>query len=439
MSRFRPLRVIGATVGALVILSVGVYGPATLLGPLPAATATVVTPAAGEAVPFPPVLPATGGSAVIGLATVTPDPAAAETSETPVAPVLDAAALATTQPLAVAGTADPLPMAAATKIVTALVVLDAKPLAPGDTGPQVPITAADYQNYIDYGNSGARTVVVFPGELWNETELLQAMILGSSNNHADTLARWAFGSLDAYTAAANAWLAEQGLDGTSVADATGLSDDSVGTATDLARLAGLAAADPVIGAILSQPASALVGQRGVDNTTAFLPEEGVTGITRSYTDGAGVCFLFTGQVQGPDSVYTFAGALLGEPDYDTLTSDVTALMESARAGVRELPTLAQGDAYVEFSTPWGAEASGTVRTATTTFGWQAQAPGEVEVTVEPLSTGRAGKTVGRVTVEAGGADVTSTLVLDRTISAPVLGWRLLHPVPMITALVAANR
>ncbi|HSP53062.1 MAG TPA: hypothetical protein VLO00_09220, partial [Cryobacterium sp.] len=357
----------------------------------------------------------------------------------PATTTVDTAALAATVPLAVAGTADPLPMAAATKIVTALVVLDAKPLAPGETGPQVPITAADYQDYLDYYSTGNRTVIVFPGELWTEAELLQAMILGSSNNHADTLARWAFGSLDAYTAAANAWLAEQGLDDTRVADATGLSDDSAGTASDLARLAGLAAADPVIGAILSQPASALVGQRGVDNTTAFLPDEGVTGISRSYTDEAGICFLFTARVQGPDSVYTFAGALLGEPDYETLTTDVTALMESARAGVRELPTLAQGDAYVTFSTPWGAAASGTVRTATTTYGWQAQAPGDAEVTLEKLSTGRAGKTVGRVTVEAGGADVTSTLVLDRTISPPGLGWRLLNPGPMISALIAANR
>ncbi|MCY7287367.1 MAG: hypothetical protein LH624_03745, partial [Cryobacterium sp.] len=289
------------------------------------------------------------------------------------------------------------------------------------------------------GNSGARTVTVFPGELWTETELLQAMVLGSSNNHADTLARWAFGSLDAYTVAANTWLTEHGLDGTRVADATGLSDGSVGTARDLARLAGLAATNPVIGAILSQPAGALVGQRGVDNTTAFLAEEGVTGISRSYTDGAGVCFLFTAQVQGADSVYTFAGALIGEPDYDTLTADITALMESARAGVRELPTLAQGDAYAEFSTLWGAKASATVRTATTTYGWQAQAPGDAEVTLETLSIGRAGTTVGRVTVVAGGADVTSTLVLDRTISAPGLGWRLLHPAPLIKALIDSTR
>jgi D-alanyl-D-alanine carboxypeptidase (penicillin-binding protein 5/6) len=433
MSRFRPARIIGVTVGALVILMLGVYGPATLLGPLPAATATLVTPEARAANPFPPVLPAAGGSAVVGLTTVVPDPAAPATT------TLDATELASRVPLGVGGTADALPMAAATKIVTALVVLDAKPLELGAAGPKIPITAADYQDYIDYGNSGARTVVVFPGETWTETELLQAMILGSSNNHADTLARWAFGSIDSYLDAANAWLARQGLSRTRVADATGLHDDSMGTATDLARLAGMAAATPVIADILARPASALVGQRGVDNTTAFLPKEGITGISRSYTDAAGVSFLFTAQVRSEESVFTFAGAVIGEPDYDALTADMTALMQSARAGVSELPILAGGDAYVRFSTPWGATSSGTVRTEKSRFGWQATTPGAAKVNLDTFSTGRAGKTVGRVSVQAGGDAVSAPLVLDRTISAPGPGWRLLNPVPMITALLDSIR
>ncbi|TFC87696.1 hypothetical protein E3T26_14235 [Cryobacterium sp. TMT1-21] len=433
MSRYRPGRIIGSAVGALVILAVGVYGPATLLGPLPAASATLDTPAPGPASASPPVLPAAGGSAVIGLTTLTPDPTA------PTTVTLKAGDLGEHVPLAVGGTRDALPMAAATKIVTALVVLAEKPLPAGDAGPKIPISAADYQDYISYGSTGARTVVVFPGEEWTETELLQAMVLGSSNNHADTLARWAFGSIDAYVAAANAWLGTQGLTGTVVADATGLSEKSAGTATDLARLAGLAASDPVIAGILAQPASALVGQRGVDNTTAFLADEGVTGISRSYTDAAGICFLFTAQVRTGASVFTFAGAVIGEPDYDALTADVTALMESARSGVTELPVLALGDAYARFSTPWGATSSATVRTAKTRFGWQAVAPGVADVKLDSISTGRAGRTIGRVSVEAGGESVSSPLVLDRTIPAPGLGWRLLHPVAMITALLDANK
>jgi D-alanyl-D-alanine carboxypeptidase (penicillin-binding protein 5/6) len=428
MTQFRPGRLVGITVGALAILMVGVYGPATLLGPLPAVNVTRVTPAPAPAGRFPPVLPGRGGSAVVAQET------AASGGTTPAAALIGA-----TVPLAVGGVTDALPMAAAAKIVTALVVLDAKPLAAGTAGPKIPITAADYQDYIDYQNSGARTVVVFPGELWTETELLQAMVLGSSNNHADTLARWAFGSIDAYVEAANTWLAAHGLVGTTVADATGLHDASAGTATDLAYLAGLAAANPVISDVLSNPASALVGQRGVDNTTAYLPDEGITGISRSYTDAAGVCFLFTARIESGASVFVFSGALIGEPDYDSLSADLTALMASARAGVSELPVLAKGDAFVRFTTPWGATSVGTVRTSKTRFGWQAQAPGAATVTLDDFSTGLAGRTIGRVSVEAGGTPVSAPLVLDRTISAPGPGWRLLNPVPMITALLAANR
>ncbi|MBC7441284.1 MAG: hypothetical protein H7311_01945, partial [Ramlibacter sp.] len=83
--------------------------------------------------------------------------------------------------------------------------------------------------------------------------------------------------------------------------------------------------------------------------------------------------------------------------------------------------------------------SATVRTAKTRFGWQAVAPGVAAVKLDDISTGRAGRTIGRVSVEAGGETVSSPLVLDRTIPAPGLGWRLLHPVPMITALLDANR
>jgi D-alanyl-D-alanine carboxypeptidase (penicillin-binding protein 5/6) len=416
MSRFRPVRFIGVTVGTLVILAVGVYGPATLLGPLPAVTATLVTPNAAAANPSPPSLPKLGASAVIAQAD---------------------AASPTGAPLATGGATEALPMASAAKIVTALVVLDAKPLTVGQAGPKVAISTADYQSYIDYAKSQARTVVVFPAEKWTELELLQAMILGSSNNHADTLARWAYGSVDAYLVAANAWLTTNGLTGTHLADATGLHDSSVGTATDLARLAGLAEANPVVADVLAKPASALVGERGVENTTAYLPAAGITGISRSYTDAAGVCFLFTARVPIGDSSFSFAGAFIGEPDYDTLTKDLTALMKSARAGVSDLPILAKGDAYARFEAPWGDTASGIVRVAKARPAWQALVPGDATVKLDTFSTRRSGAIVGRVAVDAPSGTVSSPLVLDRAINDPGLGWRLLHPAAMIAALIAS--
>jgi serine-type D-Ala-D-Ala carboxypeptidase (penicillin-binding protein 5/6) len=416
MNRFRPGRFLGVTAGALVILALGVYGPATLLGPLPAVRATRLTPAATAANPSPPALPAAGASAVIPLAA-------------------NGARRTDAEPLAVAGSVDPLPMASAAKLVTALVVLDAKPLESGRSGPSMTITAEDHQGYLDYANEGARTVAVFQGEAWTERELLQALVLGSSNNHADTIARWAYGSIDAYLAAATVWLAEHKLTGTRVLDTNGLHDASAGTAADLARLAGIAAWTPAISELLANPSSALADRRGVDNTTAYHPELGVTGISRSYTDAAGVCFLFTGRVGEGEAAYRFAGAILGEPDYDTLSADLTALMHSAVAGVTDVDVLTEGDAFVRFESEWGQTANGVIGASKSRYGWQAAAPTGADVTLEGFSTRSGGATVGRVAVRAAGASVSSPLVLDRAISDPGPGWRLLNPIPVIAALV----
>jgi D-alanyl-D-alanine carboxypeptidase (penicillin-binding protein 5/6) len=419
---------LGILVGTFVILAIGVYGPATLLGPLPAATVDLSRPDAPVNA-SPPALPDAGSSGILALTPLdaTPPADSADAEDVPPA-VADS-------PIATGGGTDALPMASAAKIITALVVLDAKPLVVGEPGPAYSLVTADYRDYLDYTADGARTVIVFPGESWTQRELLQAMILGSSNNHADTLARWAFGSVEAYVTAANTWLAANGMPDTRVADANGLLDESAGTGADLARIAGLAAIDPVIADIIANPASALVNQRGVSNTTAYLPELGVTGISRSYTDAGGVCFLFTAAVTVNDQTFTFAGGFLGEPDYDTLTADLTALMASATAGVTELPVLAEGDSYADLDTAWGDTAEAVVATPRTRFGWQVAVPTGTEVDLDDITTGRAGFRVGRVSVDAFGEKVTSPLELSESLIDPGPGWRLLHPVPVIGALL----
>ncbi|MFO7689269.1 MAG: hypothetical protein R6W83_01730 [Cryobacterium sp.] len=424
MTSFRPARFLGILTGTVVILGIGVYGPATLLGPLPDVTMTMVVPEAAALPLSPPRLPGTGASAITIVSSS--DVAATETPSTP------------REPLAVAGTAEAVPMASAAKLITALVVLDARPVTDA-ANPSITLTAEDYQDYLDYDGAGARTVTVFADEVWTEQEMLQALLLGSSNNHADTLARWAFSSVDAYVAAANTWLDAHGLTETRVVDATGLDARSTGSAADLARLAAIAAGDPVVSGIIAAPATALASRRGVDNTTEFLPDLGVTGLSRSYTDAGGVCFLFTAAVVTGESTFTFAGAMIGQPDYDTLTAAVTTLMDSAVTGVTELPLLALDAPYASFESVWGRTVFGVVAVAQTRVGWSAVAVGDPVVTADPFATGRAGDTVGRVTVDTGSSDtVSSPLKLDGTLRDPGPGWRLLNPVPLITALIQSR-
>lgn len=438
MSRFRLGRFVGVLTGTVVILGVGVYGPATLLGPLPDATMTLVNPDAVVSTVSPPALPAAGASALVTVGTVSPagETVAGEDSDSPADPA--ASAVETLVPIAIGGTTDAVPMASIAKVITALVVLDAKPITDG-SGPTITLTTADYQSYLDYTNQFSRSLAVFQGETWTEHEMLQAVLLGSSNNHADSLARWAFGSVEAYTEAANEWLAGNGFSDTRVVDATGLDAASAGTGADLARLAGTAATDPVVSDIIANPAAALAG-RGIDNRTEFMADEGVIGLSNSYTDAAGLCLLFTAHVVSGDSTFIFAGAIVGAADQDTLDADMTALLSSAQAGVAELPLLASGAAYASFATEWGETASAVVGVPKTQVGWQAVATGAPEVSIDAFATARRGETIGRVRVATGdGSTVSSPLELDASIRDPGAGWRLLNPGPVIAELIDSRR
>lgn len=401
----RVVRGFGIFVGVLVILAVGLYGPATLLAPLPDATMTVreVDLDTGGS---PPALPNEGASAI------------AESAEASV--------------IAHAGETEAVPMAGIAKVVTALVVLEAKPMEPDGVGETVPITSRDFLRYNNYRDAGARVVTVYTDDTWSQRAVLQAVLLGSSNNHADTLAAWAFGSVDDYVEAATAWLAEQGLDDTAVVDATGLSPDDVSTASDLSRLAALAMANPVIPTVLTDEVSGIAETRGVENTTSYMADRGVTGISRSFTTQAGICLLFAATVRVDDAEYTFYGALVRMPDWDSLDDAMTALMDSAEEGVHTGPALPEDTPVATFTTEWGQKATGVIGSSATTTRWVSGSP-NVEVTTEGFALATQGDIVATGTVSHGTSTVQIPVKIDDTINAPDVMWRLGHPFELIPA------
>ncbi len=396
-------RAIGIAAGTVVILAVGLYGPATLLAPLPHAEMTA-TKVERDSNGTPPVLPEAGASALT------------ESADGPV--------------MVTAGDSEQLPMAGIAKVLTALVVLDEKPMDADEDGELVPITSEDFLIYNDYRDAGTRVVTVYTDDTWTQRDVLQAMLQGSSNNHADTLAAWAFGSVDEYVASANDWLAEHDLSETSVVDATGLSPDDVSTASDLARLAALAMDNPVIPSILDDPVDGIAEERGVENTTQYMEDRGVTGISRSYTDAAGICLLFAATITVDDASYTFYGSMIRLPDWDSLDSAMSALMDSAEAGVTSGQVLEPGTVVAEFSTPWGEQSQGVIGSSTPSVRWVAAAP-KVSVSSDEFSVGAAGDIVGRASVSEGASVTDIPVKLDQSIYAPDVFWRLTHPLELI--------
>lgn len=411
-----PGRVVGIAVGTLAILAVGVYGPAMLLGPLPAVDVRVdEASAAAPAAPASVALPADGASAVA----LIDDGGEAEL----VAAAADDAAA---------------PIGGAAKLVTALVTVDSLPLADGTGGPDIPIGAEDYSTYLRYEREGSRVLQVSPGELWSERDVLRAVVLASSNNHADTLATWAYGSLDNYVREANGWLEEHGFADLRVADATGLSGENVGTATELTRLAAMVLADTALGPMFTGDEGPLsADERRIPDVIAHLDGDDIRAMSRSYTDEAALSFVFTSEITVADEARRMVGAMTGVDDYETLDPAVLAAVESMQAASAPVEIIAAGTSYGEVESAWGDRAQLIAAAGRTDAAFGA-APDAATVDVEPFTTAAAGRQVGTVTVRLGERDISSALELDGAIRDPGPIWRLTHPGELIGAFLDGN-
>lgn len=187
----------------------------------------------------------------------------------------------------------PVPIASIAKIITALAVLEKKPLKPGESGPSILITEKDIEFYNEHLANLGTVVPVNVGEEISQYQALQAMLQPSANNIADTLAIWAFGSKEEYTAYANNMLQKFNLQNTKVADPSGYSPNTVSTAPELVKLGLIYLENPVLIEIAKQPSSTIPIAGEIKNYNASLNEAGIVGIKIGFTDEAGRTFIAT--------------------------------------------------------------------------------------------------------------------------------------------------
>jgi len=135
------------------------------------------------------------------------------------------------------------PIASVTKLMTAMVVLDAG--QPMDD----PITI-DTDDIDTLKNSSSRLRM---GATLSRREMLRLALMASENRAASALARYYPGGKAAAVAAMNAKATELGLTHTHYDDPTGLSPQNVSTAHDLARLVQVAAEYPLIREFTTTP------------------------------------------------------------------------------------------------------------------------------------------------------------------------------------------
>ena len=108
------------------------------------------------------------------------------------------------------------------------------------------MTAADVALFDAYKKVDGKVVDVRVGEVYTQRELLDLTLIESANNYSSTLAKWAFGSEEAFVAKAQEWLAAHALPNVTIVDSTGLGVGNTATASDLIELGRIALADPLL-------------------------------------------------------------------------------------------------------------------------------------------------------------------------------------------------
>lgn len=324
----------------------------------------------------------------------------------------------------------PVPIASVTKIMTALVILQAHPLALGEPGPMVTVGADDVDLYQTELAAGDSVVAVEAGEQLSELQLLEGLLIPSGDNLAELLASWDAGSEASFVVQMNALAVSLGLTDTHFADSSGLDPASVSSARDLVTLARRAMEDQVFATIVAMPSAVLPVVGLVHNFNFLLGQDGVVGVKTGWTAAALGCLVFAAMDRVEGRQVMVVGAVLGQPGGPSAALRVAgvavvALLQSVSAGLHAvslpLAALAQGEVTARWAGPVPVRAAGRIQLVALS-GARLSLRARLRRLRTPL---RRGARVGSVTVSSpAGYRLREPLVLGRALAAPGLWWRL---------------
>lgn len=323
-----------------------------------------------------------------------------------------------------------LPLASVTKLMTALVVLKDHPLALGEQGPTITVSAAEAATYATEVAANDSVVKVVAGEQLTEYQALEALLVPSADNVADILAAWDAGSVPAFVAKMNAEARALGLRSTHYADASGLDPASAGSAADMVRLGSYVMGQPVLREIVAMPQVTLPVAGTVYNYDSALGHDGITGIKTGSTPQAGGNFVFAAQRALYGHVFTVLGAVLEQGGAQPLQSaldEAERLTSAAFSHIVPVTVLPAGVRAVSVSSAWGASTPAVTARPVRAIGIAGET---VRASVEmlpftpKLRSVKAGEQLASVQVSFPGGVANVPVVALKALPPAPLTWRL---------------
>lgn len=193
-----------------------------------------------------------------------------------------------------------LPIASITKLMTGMVVMEAKQ----DLDEVLRVTDADVDR-LKYSSS--RLPV---GARMTRRELLHITLMSSENRAASALGRSYPGGIEAFVAAMNAKARQLGMMDTHYVDSSGLSSRNVSSARDLVKLVMAAHEDPLLREFSTTPKSTVKASGRTmhyanTNYLVSLPDWNIGLQKTGFINEAGRCLVMQAMIHGRNVVMVF--------------------------------------------------------------------------------------------------------------------------------------
>ncbi|MGW5443174.1 D-alanyl-D-alanine carboxypeptidase [Streptomyces asiaticus] len=333
--------------------------------------------------------------------------------------------------LGTSGEQKPVPIASVTKVMTAYVVLKDHPLKGDAEGPKIKI---DGQAAEEAKSADESRAEVKEGQSFTQHQLLQLLLINSSNNIARLLARWDAGSLDAFVKKMNDAADSLGMKHTTYTDPSGLKESTKSTAADQLKLAKAAMQSDAFRAVVATPNTDIPGlDNRIYNNNNLLVKPGVIGIKTGSSTPAGGALMW-GAVRTIDGKkQRILGVVLEQRATTTLDASLQLaqtnsykLITAAQDALTSATVIKKGDVVGQVDDGLGGTTPVVATKDLKAVGWSGLTVdikiGDGGKTV-PHSA-KAGTVVGEVTVGTGPGQLKAPVALQSDLSEPSFGAKL---------------
>lgn len=242
------------------------------------------------------------------------------------------------------------PTASTAKMILALAVMEKKPFELGESGEMITIDTEMYNKYLWYASHNGSNTQVVLGEEISEYDALASALLASSNNMADSLAIWAFGSVDEYRSYATEMLLRIGANNTTIGkDASGYDESTVSTAENLAKIGDAVLKQPVLAEIVGRTEISIPVAGVIKNTNKLLGTNGIIGVKTGYIGAASGYCLVSGYKEGLENITV---ALLGAPTRQKSFDDSLTIVNEMQEKVKSREIVTENEEVGYFESWW---------------------------------------------------------------------------------------